>query len=139
MDTSLYSGFGKMRKIKGGLSTGQHLSLRDLVNSKYAVIEERQVIEAFCNDLKKLLGQDDVHQMIRELFTVENNISLLADMGEELPNLGDFHKNLSPILLRALVENTSDDFDRVLKSWKEALRIAIEEELYFWQDYLVRE
>ena len=46
---------------------------------------------------------------------------------------------LSPILLRAVLESdlARDNSDDLIKGWLEALRIALEEEFYIWQEKLI--
>ena len=48
----------------------------------------------------------------------------------------EFYRNLSPVFMRSLLENTNhpDNAALILKSIKESLRIALEEELYQLED-----
>ena len=68
---------------------------------------------------------------------------------KELPNLDDFYRILSPVLLRS-VSQTLDSLshdekinlnangeESLLKGWLESLRIAIEEEIHIWQEKLI--
>lgn len=75
--------------------------------------------------LKKLLTLEDLGEIIDELLELE-----------ELPSQKDFFQHLSPLLLRATRENLKSSGSRelLLKGWKEALRVAIEEEVYIWQE-----
>jgi len=101
---------------------------------------ERELIEALCNDFKEVLEIEDLSSLIHEIFKIENQISFLNDKGKNVPDLSIFYQNLSPVLLRSLWEVLNDGevkSEDLLSAWKEAIRIAIEEEFYIWQEKII--
>lgn len=146
MDNFIYTGAGgKTRKSKSVFwDMETSLSLKDLQKNNWKVAGKEQVIKAFCNDLKAVLENDDIHQMIRGVFSVEHDLSVVndelnfSDDESDVPSLVEFYRNLSPILLRAFLDSPFNEKnpDDMAHGWKEALRIAIEEEFYFWHDRL---
>jgi hypothetical protein len=143
MDSMIYSPFSaKVKKNKLPTSDiDASITLESVLKQDFEIITKEQVVKGFCNDLRILLKSDDVYELIHGIFAIEHNISYISENifedGNDLPTLGEFHRNLSPVLLRALLDNAaSSDSDsyNVEKEWKEALRISIEEELYIWQE-----
>ncbi len=122
-------------KVSKPIFADEKVSLEDLINQQGIALTQGQIISAFCNDLKGLLQFDDINMLIQEIFAVEHRLGVINEVEDdmELPELGDFYQNLSPILLRALLES---DGQQIIKGWKEAIRIAIEEELYCWKEKL---
>lgn len=119
------------------------LTLKDIIkNDHFKYTSEEEVLKAFCNDLKKLLSKETLKEVVDEIFLIENTLSLLSLKDEvdfSLPNLDHFYHSLSPILLRAIWENLESESNRnhVLHGWLESIRIAIEEELYIWQEKII--
>src|SRR3989339_777658 len=159
MVTSSYPDFGNRRPKSSTLldnlnKKSADLSLVKQVASKAIIgLSQSELIDAFCNDLKELLSFDDIYPMITFLFEIESAINSLSDPAfdvldpaiEEIPDLLEFYRHLSPILLRIVLEGENmggglkGDQQRVghiLNGWKEALRVAIEEELYVWKEKL---
>jgi len=130
MDNNLYSNF-LLKSKKAKLETGEELSLLNLS----LLIAEEQVAKAFCNDLKKVLEIEDIAEIAHQLLSIETKLNTLNEdlrFNGKIPSLEHFFRNFSPIFLRALVESV--DVNSIEKSAKEAIRIALEEELYIWQD-----
>ncbi len=106
--------------------------------------ERVHVVKAFCNDLRLVLSCVHVNDMIEKIFQIDlllqniqesNSVAESSRDGlqsDQIPSLSEFYKSLSPILLRSLWENS--DNSELSKVWLESLRVAIEEELYFWQE-----
>lgn len=119
------------------------LTLKDILkNDQFHFISEEEVIKAFCNDLKKALSKETLKEVLHEIFSIENNLAIIETKDEidfQLPNFDHFYRSLSPVLLRAIWENLEgvDDRDHVLHGWLESIRIAIEEELYIWQEKII--
>ncbi|MDD0854122.1 hypothetical protein HBN50_13500 [Halobacteriovorax sp. GB3] len=141
MEDLTYSNLGnKITKRVGHGEFDQTSSLSDFVKYETeGLITEYEIIIAFCNDLKSVLDKDSIKEMIKDILTIENNLNILSKkhfVRFELPDLEEFYKKLSPVLLQSVYENVdgSFDIDSVLHGWMESLRIAIEEELYLWQE-----
>lgn len=141
-EEEIYSHISVPRKIKMMSSIIEDKKgLADLLKrSNWGIISTAEVYRAICHDLKLLLDAEDVRELVKGIFSIENNLQLLSEtMEEEIPSLDRFFRNLSPIFLQALYQNCthSSDTDQVIHDWIEALRIAIEEEYYFWQEQLL--
>lgn len=145
IEENLYTDFGVMPKRTRALANDLDVSysLVELLQRDWEPVDGKKVIKSFSNDLKRLLEIDDVYLLAREIFSIEHNLSLFIDVLESselpVPSMDRFYKNLSPIFLRAICENaeTPEDTNNVIHSWTEALRIAIEEEYYLWQETLL--
>jgi hypothetical protein len=89
--------------------------------------------------LKNVLKNDDIFQFIKDFFDIEIELQTAIErlvLDESIFNFDDFYKSFSPILMRAILEtqSQSQDGEIVLKSIKESLRIALEGELYRFED-----
>lgn len=116
--------------------------LLDVEEKNWHNISQENILRAFCNDLKKLLDKDSIFEMTENIFNIENSLdNLNSEIGTEfiIPNMEDFYKKLSPILLRSLWESSKVDGDQddLIHGWKESLRISIEEEFYVWQEKMI--
>jgi len=111
-----------------------------LANNKinYSEFTDKEIVEGYCDDLLKLLGEEDLKVMISDIFRIQNQLSDLVEEKNMDINLSldDFFRQLSPLLLEVLWENANQDLDqsKLLKKFQEAIRISLEEELYLWQD-----
>ena len=122
-------------------SETEELSLFNFTSEETIVpAREEDLVEALCSDFKRILEIEDLSELIHEVFKIENQIQFLKDKGKNVPDLLIFYQNLSPVLLRSLWEVLNDGekgADDILLSWKEAIRIAIEEEFYVWQEKII--
>ena len=116
----------------------QNSSLFDFERDEEIIpLSEKELVKALTNDLKNLLEIDEMEQLVHEIFKLETQISFLNDKGKNVPDLNIFYQNLSPVLLRSLLEVKAEgieDPSELLNLWKEAIRIAIEEEFHVWQE-----
>ncbi len=117
------------------------LTLKDFIERKFHIQNVTELKRIFIKDLKIVLAKENLFDLIQSFFDLEtdlNNASELVDSDADinLVNFDEFYKNLSPVLMRALLENaaTPDNAQIILKSIKEALRIALEEELVQLED-----
>lgn len=123
------------------------LSLNDCLLDKWKFINEDQIKKAYCHDLTKAIEQETIKQIIQKIFEIESNLKQLNEKIEDdenikIPHLEEFYKNLTPVFLRSLLEmpeKTSNESDEIFKGWIEALRIAVEEEIYFTKENLPAE
>jgi len=110
------------------------LTLEEILKSDLQVVPEKQIIEAFVLELKSLLTLENLSKLIERIFSLQYTLEKLSVQTPNdilVPNLDEFYKLLSPILMRSLQEHILDQNSNVLmESWKNAIRIAIEEELY---------
>lgn len=116
-----------------------------LTDDPSLLVTRDQLIQAFCNDLRELLGFDNIADIVEGIFLVESNlVKVISNFSmrekDELPSLNGLFQRLSPILLRTLWDkgrlddNIAQD---VANEWKEAIRVTIEEEYYHWHDKIL--
>lgn len=112
------------------------LTLKDFIERKFIIQNVAELKRIFVKDLKNILQKEDLFDLIQSFFDLETDLQnacerMDSDADINLVNFDEFYKNLSPVLMRALLENASspDNAKMILKSIKEALRIALEEEL----------
>ncbi|MBC7714410.1 MAG: hypothetical protein H7177_13780 [Rhizobacter sp.] len=115
------------------------LTLKDFIERKFVIHNEEELKRIFVKDLKVVLQKEDIFDLIQSFFDLETDLSNAVeriDTEINLVNFDEFYKNLSPVLMRALLENESapENAGAILKSIKEALRIALEEELVQLED-----
>lgn len=135
--TKLFEGqFPKSKNFVGDLS------LSSLIFPN-RIVSYQELISAYCNDLKTLLALDDISQIAHGVFAIEHNIGIIVEKNvfnenDKIPNLESFYQNLSPLLLRVLIDSEEMNSGpagtqlNILRDQKEALRITIEQELYYW-------
>jgi hypothetical protein len=115
------------------------LTLKDFIEHKFVIHNIDELKRIFIKDLKVVLQKENVFDLIQSFFDLETDLSNAVeriDSEISLVNFDEFYKNLSPVFMRALLENeaTPENADGILKSIKEALRIALEEELVQLED-----
>lgn len=136
MEGSIYSNLGlKKNRTFQEKRDSKLYNLREIIERKFIVNEASELKQAFINDLKNVLLKDDVFQLIESFFFLEQNLHLAleqVDFDTPVMNFEEFYKNLSPVLMRALLENVNNsaNAEALLNSIKESIRIALEEELH---------
>lgn len=128
------------RSFKGKPSS-ELLTLKDFIERKFHIQDVAELKKIFIKDLKAILQKENLFDLIQSFFDLETDLSHASDLVDSdseinLINFDEFYKNLSPVLMRALLENvgTPDNAPVILKSIKEALRISLEEELVQLED-----
>ena len=140
MEGSTYSSLGlKMKRTFREKEGSELLTLKDFVEHKFVIHNEKELKRFFIKDLKVILAKENLFDLIQGFFDLETDLSNASerlDFEAALVNFDEFYKNLSPVLMRALLENVNspDNAPMILKSIKEALRIALEEELVQLED-----
>jgi hemoglobin-like flavoprotein len=124
----------KTKQVKANSFAAQSLSLEELLKADPHLISSTQVIDAFVQELKELLAIENLSKLIEKIFSLQTVLGKLTQHVPSditVPNLDEFYKLLSPILMRSLQEHMLDQNSQILMdSWKNAICIAIEEELY---------
>ena len=115
------------------------LSLKDFVEHKFIIKNQDELKKIFIKDLKKVLLKENLFDLIQGFFDLETDLGNAfeqLDFEVSIVNFDEFYKNLSPVLMRSLLENANhpDNAVMILISIKEALRIALEEELIQLED-----
>jgi len=114
----------------------EELGLADYINDKKSP-DENKIISAYCNDLKKILENDDLFKMINSIFSIEKNLDKLKlkfNLMEtsSLPSLSRLYEKIAPLLLKTLsfgVDINQFNQEELIHGWLETIRVSVEEEL----------
>jgi CRISPR/Cas system endoribonuclease Cas6 (RAMP superfamily) len=135
MENSLYSNLGnRLNKNLRFKRDSEMLTLKDFIENKWSISSKDEFKATFVRDLKSLLNKENLFDLIQGFFDLESLVSLALEKieTEEFFSFDDFYKTLSPVLMRAILEQAqqSDHSEVILSSIKESIRIAIEEQIY---------
>lgn len=143
MEKFIYSNLGqKMNRTHQEKRDSDIFTLKDFLENKWIIQNSDELKKVFIKDLKSILLEENLFNFIQRFFDLEQDLTHAMDRldfeAAEI-NFDEFYKNLAPVLMRALLEISSqrDNAGVVLKTIKESLRIALEEELYRLEDHLV--
>lgn len=140
MEGSVYSNLGlKKNRTFQEKRDNQLFTLKDVQERKVIINSSAELKQIFINDLKAVLQKDNVFSLIENFFQLEHDLDEAKDQFDfdNSPlNFEEFYKNLSPILMRSLLENANqaNNAESLLKAIKESIRIALEEELHLIDD-----
>ncbi len=135
MEGSVYSSLGmKINRTFREKPGGELLTLKDFLDHKFVIANQAELKKVFIKDLKAVLLKDNLFSLIQSFFDLETDLNLALeklDMDSTVINFDEFYKNLSPVIMRSLLENSHQAHNSqvLLHSIREALRIALEEEL----------
>lgn len=129
----------RMKRTYRTNEANELLTLKDFVEHKFIIKDQDELKRIFVKDLKRVLLKENLFDLIQGFFDLETDLGNAfeqLDFEVSLVNFDEFYKNLSPVLMRSLLENANqpDNAEMILKSIKEALRIALEEELVQLED-----
>ncbi|MBC98780.1 MAG: hypothetical protein CME63_13620 [Halobacteriovoraceae bacterium] len=101
----------------------------------------KEVIKTFIENLKELLEEDESLLLIEKISLLDGTLKKLKEQysDEDLPNLEDFYRDLSPVLMQKYWElnlnpHNKEAFEHL---FLHSLHIALEEEIYIWQEKIV--
>lgn len=139
MENTIYSNLGlRKNRTFQEQRPEDNLTLKDFIEHKFTLHNQEELKRTFARELKGLLQKENLFEMITAFFELETDLAAAVDSVDFEVNLNfdEFYKNLSPVLLRSLLENSNrpDNAAQIIKSVTESLRIAIEEELYQLDD-----
>lgn len=139
MESSVYSNLGlRKNRTFQEKRPEDNLTLKDFIEHKFTLHNAEELKRTFARELKGLLQKENLFDLITAFFELETDLAAAVDSVDFEVNLNfdEFYKNLSPVLMRSILENSNrpDNAAFILKSIKESLRIAIEEELYQLED-----
>ena len=135
MESTVYNSLAiKVKKNFLDRQKEELFTLKDFILNKLVIHSEIELKKLFIKDLKFVLEQDNIFSLIQCFFDLETHLHLAMDKIDfdiSFVNFDEFYKNLSPVFMRALLENSHqpENSKALLKSLREALRIALEEEL----------
>jgi hypothetical protein len=142
MEGSIYSNLGlKMNRTFREKRDEEIFTLKDFLEHKWTLTSNEELKKTFARELKIVLQKENLFDLINGFFELESDLNLVLDQVEfevSILNFDEFYKNLSPVLMRSLLENSQapDNAALLLQSIKESLRIALEEELYQLEDLI---
>lgn len=139
MEGSVYSNLGlKQNRTYQEKRGDEILTLKDFLEHKWTLHSTEEVKKTVTRELKGLLQKENIFDFINAFFELETDLHQVIDNLEFEVDLSfdEFYKNLSPVIMRSIIENSAnpDNAELILKSIKESLRIALEEELYRLED-----
>lgn len=141
MEGSVYSNLGlKMNRTFREKREEDIFTFKDFLEHKFTISSKEELKKTFARELKVVLQKENLFDLINSFFELEADLYHVLDLIEfevKEYNFDEFYKNLSPVLMRSLLENAQspDNAPLILKSIKESLRIALEEELYQLEDH----
>ena len=142
MEGSIYSNLGLKRNRTFREKRDEEIfTLKDFLEHKWILNSNEELKKAFARELKAILKLENLFDLINGFFELEsdlNNVLDQVDFEVSVLNFDEFYKNLSPVFMRSLLENSKhpENAKLLIQSIKEALRIALEEELYQLEDVL---
>lgn len=138
-DQFTYNNLGiKAKRFTFANSDGENfknLSLKDIGPKDQH--ECNKLFYAFTNDLEKILKYEKLDQLAQSLLDTQIRLEILNDhlpdwpKDMEFPNLDGLYKLVAPLLLRAIADEK--DPLKASSAQTEAIRVAIEEEIYQWR------
>lgn len=139
MESSVYNNLGLKRNRTFQEKRGEEiLTLKDFLEHKWTLHNEEELKKTFGRELKIVLQKENLFDLINAFFELETDLyQAIATVDFDVAlNFDEFYRNLSPVFMRSILENTNhpDNAVLILKSIKESLRIALEEELYQLED-----
>ncbi len=149
IDHHMYNSLGMTKKAKPSSDfRSLEVSFKDLLSRSWGEITRPQAIAAYTFELKQILEEEELAQIVRKVFSLQSNITQLQKVttgeSEEWPTMDPFFRNLSPVFLQALYQYLSSgqtgksvEPEEIIAQWVSALRVALEEEYYSWQEKLL--
>jgi len=101
-------------------------------------VDQKVVIKSYVRELKNLLNLNSAIELIEGVNHIQAMTNKLQEKfpAMDLPSFYEFYQELSPLLLqkyweRASNSETSESLESV---FLESIHIALEEEIYIWQE-----
>jgi hypothetical protein len=143
MNSESYNSLGvKANRTFRDRPANELLTLKDFIQKKFVIQNVTDLKAIFIKDLKVVLQKNNLFDLIQSFFDLESDLALACERLDpeseiNLINFDEFYRNLSPVFMRALLENAHapENATLLLKSIKEAFRIALEEELIQLEEY----
>lgn len=135
MENNLYSNLGnRINRTYQDKRDLDLLTIKDFLDNKWIIHNSNELKKTFINELKRLLKKENLFDLIESFFELENDLHLAEEklMLDEIVSFDEFYKNLSPVMMRSLLDHAkaSQNSEIILASIKESIRIAIEEQIY---------
>ncbi len=134
-----------MNKVKKALplEVGADFLLSDFLDHRFNLLTKDEYLKAFSNELKQVLSKNSLPDLVEAFFDLESHHHLAESrVGFEIKDIrfDEFYKNLSPIILKSLID-LKNDFqnkrsEKIEQQLIETLRISIEDE---FDEFLTKE
>lgn len=131
--------YGNLQKKaqKRGIFNDEEVSLEFFLKSGDDEDQET-LIKSYVHELKELLYLDSVIDLIEGINAIQATLNKIQDkyIGLEVPSFFDFYNELSPLLLQKFWERgkNPDPNEPLDMIFLESIHIALEEEIYIWQE-----
>jgi len=137
MTESLYNDIPKSYK-KNIFHLEKSYSLAELVNLEIKDFTEADITKCYIDELKRLLEIESVTDLIEGINQIQVNLTKVQIENKEInyPTFENFFSQLAPLLLQKFWErskNIENDEDLEMIFF-ESIFIALEEEVYIWQE-----
>lgn len=139
MENSIYSNLGnRINKTFRDKRDTENLTIKDFIDNKWSIANKSEFKEVFIREIKVLLNKENLFDLIQAFFELETNVQIAVEklmLDEEL-SFDEFYRNLSPVLMRSLLEVApySNNNEMILNSIKESIRISLESEIFHLGD-----
>ncbi len=136
-EVDVYSNLGnKVNKINKTMGpSGSAFLLSDFLDHRFTLLSKEDYINAFSNELKNVLAKPKLCDLVEAFFELESHHHLAESrVGFEIKEIhfDDFYKNVSPILLKSLIDLKKDfaenKIEKIEQQLLESIRISIEDE-----------
>lgn len=101
-------------------------------------IEFTELVESYTKELKLLLEETETVTLIERITLLEGVLAKLreCDLSIDIPELSHFYQDLSPILLQKYweLDKSESSKETYNELFLHSIHIALEEEIYIWQE-----
>ena len=135
MDSFLYNSNRIVRTPDLQAELREELLLDELLDRK---ISYKDFCFAMRNELRLMLERGELKNIISDFFKIEEKVYKLkeqhADIIEE--DLAEFYRTVAPMLMRIIWEKASfeEDESSLYEGLRSSLLVALEEELFYWEE-----
>lgn len=138
MNSFLYTSNKNIKHQGHGPIISSEIELENLLER---VFEQKEFLQALCNGFRSVLECNDLKNLVEAIFRLEGQLYKLKEKypkNSMIEDLSDFYKSLSPMLLRVIWEQAAmqEQESSLLDGLVSSLRVALEEELFYWQERL---
>jgi hypothetical protein len=143
MEENTYNRLNRPKFLKQAefiADNSEEKSLKELLleSEKGNFLDSNELFKSYCYEIKEILKNEEVKDSLEKFFKLEDTIESFQEdleFKENVPSLLDFHRSFSSTALRIFWECVAgDEIDLLAHRFLDAFRIALEEELYIWQE-----
>lgn len=108
--------------------------IHDCSKNGWESLTEAKLLSSLSYELKNILEIEDLRELVQDFIQIDHQLHIVLDNANfkgDRVGLEGFYKNLSILLMRMALEEEVD-----ADSMKRSIEIALEEEIYSWQEHL---